>query len=259
MSARSRSLWVVFLCLFFSLPALADTSILVWPIDPVIEHDQSGSMLWLENKGSSPARLQIRVLGWDQQSGTDQLSRQSTIVASPPAAEVAPGQRQLVRLVRVEPAEAGQERAFRVLVDEIPEASEASNKTGHEQGLGLRFLMRYSIPLFVTGEGLWTRQNHRNPRDMSLAEQPQLRFRVVQKDQRRWLVVRNSGRVHARLSTVTYAVGERALWQNPGLLGYVLVGAEMRWPVPVDFPSTGLLTAIINGNDIALPIPPSAD
>lgn len=259
MSTRSISFWVVLLCLFFSARVLANASILVWPIDPVIEHDQSGSMLWLENKGTSTARLQVRVLGWEQHSGTDQLSRQSDVIASPPAAEVEPGQRQLVRLVRVVSVPQGQERAFRVLVDEIPGVSQAPNKTSPEQSVGLKFLLRYSIPLFVSGEGVWTRQNFQTPRDMTQASQPTLHFSVVNKGAHRWLVVRNSGAVHARLTSVTYTQGERLLWQSPGLLGYVLAGAQMSWPVPAGLPANGVLAAKVNANDVALSILPLAN
>lgn len=43
--------------------ALAQSSLMIWPLDPVIEHDQRASALWLENRGSQPVSLQIRVLG----------------------------------------------------------------------------------------------------------------------------------------------------------------------------------------------------
>lgn len=44
-----------------SLPAGAATSVLIWPIDPVLEADQKAGALWLENRGTAPANLQVRV------------------------------------------------------------------------------------------------------------------------------------------------------------------------------------------------------
>ena len=45
-----------------SLPAGAATSVLIWPIDPVLEADQKAGALWLENRGTEPANLQVRVI-----------------------------------------------------------------------------------------------------------------------------------------------------------------------------------------------------
>lgn len=36
-----------------SLPAWAATSVLIWPIDPVLEADQKAGALWLENRGTA--------------------------------------------------------------------------------------------------------------------------------------------------------------------------------------------------------------
>ena len=33
----------------------AASSVLIWPIDPVLEADQQASALWLENRDSEPA------------------------------------------------------------------------------------------------------------------------------------------------------------------------------------------------------------
>ncbi|MBF4190273.1 molecular chaperone, partial [Serratia ureilytica] len=46
--------------------AFAAASILIWPIDPVIEDNQQATALWLENRDSKPVYMQIRVLGWQQ-------------------------------------------------------------------------------------------------------------------------------------------------------------------------------------------------
>lgn len=47
-----------------SLPAWAATSVLIWPIDPVLEADQKAGALWLENRGTAagkPAGAGIRL------------------------------------------------------------------------------------------------------------------------------------------------------------------------------------------------------
>lgn len=80
--------------------AQAASSVLIWPIDPVLEADQQASALWLENRGSETANLQIRVFAWSQSGFNDQYQNQRDVIGSPPVAKIEPGQKQLVRLTR---------------------------------------------------------------------------------------------------------------------------------------------------------------
>lgn len=63
--------------------AQAASSILIWPIDPVLEADQQASALWLENRGDTPANLQIRVFAWNQEGFDDKYQNQRDVVGSP--------------------------------------------------------------------------------------------------------------------------------------------------------------------------------
>lgn len=249
---------LIALCL--SGAACAAASILVWPIDPVIEHDDSGATIWLENNGKSASRIQIRALGWTQAQGTDELVPQESIVVSPPAAEIQPGQRQLLRLIRSVAVPPGKEEAYRVLIDEIPgqsrppepasgvQTSDRPVDATVGQGTGLAFQLRYSVPLFVSGTGAWTREDARKHPNQQAAAQPALTYSVENKQGQRWLVLRNGGAVHARLSHASYVLGGREVWNVPGLLGYVLAGAEMRFEIPPTVQAGGVLKAHINSD-----------
>ena len=103
-----------------SLPAWAATSVLIWPIDPVLEADQKAGALWLENRGTAPAILQVRVFAWRQGDYQEQFQAQREIIGSPPVANIAPGQKQLIRLTRTGPSPAGQEQAYRCLLYTSP-------------------------------------------------------------------------------------------------------------------------------------------
>ncbi|CAI1666363.1 fimbrial biogenesis chaperone [Serratia entomophila] len=225
--------------------ALAAASILIWPIDPVIEDQQQATALWLENRDSKPVYMQIRVLGWQQTAGKDDYRNQSEVIASPPVASIAPGKRQLIRLIKQSAPAAGQERAYRVLIDEVPIKDQSSGATPDGAQMGLKFQMRYSVPLFVSGKGIWTKQDSEKPRDYASASQPQLSYRLLQQSSQRWLEVRNQGAVHARISKVTL----QGKTLNPGLMGYVLPGSQMRFALPPagNF-SGGALQATVNDN-----------
>src|SRR5690606_24485722 len=102
------------------LSAQAASSLLIWPLAPVVEADQRASSMCLENLGQAPVTLQIRVLAWYQDGTRDPYQQQQHLTASPPFANIEPGARQLVRLTATTAAQPGTEQAYRILIDEIP-------------------------------------------------------------------------------------------------------------------------------------------
>lgn len=240
------------LLVFTSGLANAASSVLIWPINPTIEAESNAAALWLENRGQEPVRLQVRVLGWTQKGFDDQLEAQQQVVGSPPMATVEPGQRQLVRLIRRQPAPAGQEKAFRVIVDELlPERSQRDND------LGVQFQMRYSVPLFVYGSGATVPGKSQDRGEKGSAVGPDLRFRIVQESGQRYLYITNRGSVHARMSGASLKHGSANLDVAQGLLGYVLPASEMRWPLPPGAPVSGAsLLVRVNEQSEAQPVEP---
>lgn len=101
---------VVLLGSAISTNACAASSVLVWPIFQTISASEKGSELWLENRGATAVNLQLRIFGWDQKESKDVYADQNDVVSSPPFANVQPGQRQLIRLMRVSTVASGQEK-----------------------------------------------------------------------------------------------------------------------------------------------------
>lgn len=229
--------------LFPSSQLYAAASVLVWPIDPIIPDSENATALWLENKDSQPIYMQIRVLDWQQVKGVDDYNPQSAIIASPPVATIHPGKRQLIRLVKNAPVPAGKEQAYRILVDEIPRQDLNDQNTSSSSPLGLKFQMRYSVPLFVYGSGLQIAPD-------ALQSQPKLSYVLNQQQGKQWLTVRNQSEIHARISQVT--LHNKAM--NKGLLGYVLAGSQMSFPID-STAKRGELTAIINSSLKPITIP----
>ncbi|CAH0182664.1 hypothetical protein SRABI106_01136 [Rahnella aquatilis] len=62
--------------------AQAASSVLVWPVYQIIESDQNGSALWLENRGAEPVSLQVRVLAWKQENFNEKYADQTNVVAT---------------------------------------------------------------------------------------------------------------------------------------------------------------------------------
>lgn len=224
----------------------AASSVLIWPIDPVLEADQQASALWLENRGNETANLQIRVFSWSQSGFEEQYQNQRDVIGSPPVAKIEPGQKQLVRLTRTKDVPPGQELAYRIIIDEIPSAPPASAEGG-KTAAAIRFQMRYSVPLFAYGAGLWSKEDSTRQRDPKGVGLPQLSWRTVAVDGRPYVEVRNQGAVHARLTDVAVKQGGHSKPVAEGLLGYVLPGAVMRWPAPGALAGDSALQVRVNG------------
>lgn len=227
---RTRTLFTCCLILATSLTSLAAqaaSSILIWPINPLIEADrQKSAALWLENRGQEPVDLQVRVLAWEQQGFEDHLTPQRQVVGSPPMATVQPGKRQLIRLVNLEPPGAGTLRTYRVLVDEVLPPQPRPSQ------LGVQFQMRYSVPLFVVGPGAYLDDGAREAPGQGQALAPDLRYRIVTGSDGTFLYLRNIGPAPARLSQVDLLRDNGRQPLAEGLLGYVLPDAQMRWLLP---------------------------
>ena len=225
----------------------AASSVLIWPIDPVLEADQQASALWLENRGTETANLQIRVFAWNQSGFADQYQNQRDVIGSPPVAKIEPGQKQLVRLTRTREVPPGQELAYRIIIDEIPSAAPVEATGDNKTAAAIRFQMRYSVPLFAYGPGLWSKEDTTRKRDPKGAGVPNLSWRKVAADGRSYVEVRNQGAVHARLTDVAFKQAGQAKPLVEGLLGYVLPGAVMRWPAPEALAGDSTLQWRVNG------------
>ncbi|GGP23152.1 fimbrial biogenesis chaperone [Silvimonas iriomotensis] len=244
-----RNAWRLAIALMISFTcslACAGSSVLIWPIDPVIESDARAGALWLENRGADAVTLQIRIFAWNQNGKDDTYAEQSSVIASPPFASIPPGERQLVRLTRVQAPKAGTEEAYRLLIDEIP-ATPQADSASDAQSAGITFQMRYSVPLFVYGDHLWLKEDPRKKRVTAEQGVPRLTWRAIHEDGKNWLEVSNQGVVHARLTEVSIGVLGQQPYMVDGLLGYVLAGGTMRWPMPQPVAPRAVMRATVNG------------
>jgi fimbrial chaperone protein len=201
----------------------------VSPIGLRLATSTPAEALWLTNTGTESLHAQVRVFRWTQADSKDVLTPSRDLVVSPPMVTIAPGDRQLVRVIRqVAPAADGRETAYRVIVDELP--VDASDKPG------LKFVLRYSVPVFLAPAGDPTMKATLQATWESDTEGPHVR-------------IRNDGNSHAQVADLAWQgrQGQR-IPLLPGLVGYALPGSTMRWKLPPDARHTdGLLRARING------------
>lgn len=96
-------------------------------------------LFYVTNHGTGAVTVQIQAMDWRQEDGRDVLSPSAALLASPPMIRIQPGARQSVRVLARGPA--GGERAFRLLVSQLPDAA--------QDGDGVHVLLQFSVPVFA--------------------------------------------------------------------------------------------------------------
>src|SRR5690606_3442687 len=215
------------------------------PTSVTLKAGGNAAGLTLRNTGTAKLHAQVRVYRWTQEGGDDRLEPSGDIAASPPMIELPPGGQQLVRVIRLSTPPATAETAYRLIVDELPLGT-----TSEKAPPGLRFALRYSIPVFLL------------PQDAN-GIAPALRARVGRDGEASFIQIDNQGGRHAQVADLAYVDadgGRHAI--APGLSGYVLPGTRKRWPLPSTFTvsNTGTFKARINGEPVerSLSLDPTA-
>lgn len=214
----------------------------VTPISLEIGPQQQAQMLILSNTANRPMRAQVRIQRWRQQHGEEQLTATRELAASPPLVELPAGGRQTVRIVKLELEPVADESAFRLIIDELPPSPEQTaadeGRRDAAEGGGLQFLLRYSIPVFVSSAAPELPETGNALRPSAPAPPSPLTARIVGPDDRGSLIVEiaNPAPRRAKLSQVAFLTpqGQRKD-VVPGLLGYVLAGERMRWSLEMPF------------------------
>ncbi|MER9328523.1 fimbria/pilus periplasmic chaperone [Mesorhizobium sp. M0488] len=191
----------------------------------------AASTITLRNEGRTPKNVQIRVFRWSQADGQESLQPTEDVVASPPAVTLLPGANYVARIVRVAKRPVVAEEAYRLLVDELPDASRV--KTGT-----VKLLVRHSIPVFFGSP-------ERTP--------PAVDWTISKQDGRLIVSARNKGGTRLRISALSLRdAGGHKISFGEGLVGYALGQSTMRWAAPTGgrkFPAKGSVSISAQGND----------
>lgn len=232
-----RSALLLLACLL-PCTGMAATSLQVAPTSLQLEPQHRAAELWLTNSGTAPVTLQVRMYRWIQQDGQEQLLPTDELSASPPMQELAAGQQQLVRVMRMLTAPPAEQRYYRMIVDQVPDLA--------TRATGMQFVLRYSIPVFIQPSG-----------GDQLAPRLQARLTTSTDDQQ-VIEIANAGDGYAQVADLALGSAEQPRIVHPGLLGYVLPGQTMRWPLQRTALDAGneQITAKINGDSEQTPIPP---
>jgi fimbrial chaperone protein len=99
-------------------------------------------LLYVANHSGAPMTVQIDIYDWKQSRDGDHLALTDTAYVSPPLITIAPGERQIVRVL-AQPKSSESETGYRLRVSELPDAG--------AKPTGVQVLLQFSLPVFVKG------------------------------------------------------------------------------------------------------------
>lgn len=199
---------VVWLALVSS--AANAVSLQVAPLLVEVPAPGAAATLTLRNEGSRPINAQMRLFRWTQKNGEDVLEATDEVAASPPIAALKSHGDYLVRIIRAGRGTVAKEEAYRLLVDELPDAA-------RQQGGMVSMVLRQSVPVFFTPE----------------APEPQrLRWSARVQGGRLQITLANDGGRRVRVSRLR-AEGATNVSFGEGLVGYALAGSSATWSRPL--------------------------
>ncbi|KQW82298.1 fimbrial biogenesis chaperone [Brevundimonas sp. Root1279] len=204
-------------------PAIAG-SLEIGPIRLQMIGPERTATLTIRNVDSAPVTVQIRTVDWTQPNGEDVYTPSALMLVSPPLVTLAPGESQVVRVVIENLPEAPTERAFRLILDELPPEPNAN-------ATGVQTAIRALVPVFVTP---------------STAARPNLSWSAIRSGDQLVVTAANRGDSRDRLINLSVAADGQAL--NPYALdGYVLAGGSRSWTLPAGSAQAGAITISAEG------------
>ena len=181
-------------------------SLSVSPVTFNLAASQQATSLTVRNDGAEETVVQIRPFAWTQQP-EDVLAPADDVVVSPRIVTIPPRSNQVFRVL-VRHKATSKELTYRLILDQIPRASEPG---------AVRMVLRISMPIFV---------------EPVAPANPGVRFRLARRDGDTVLVLENPGARHETLRNVVLrdTNGAPIAIKNGGS-PYLLAGATRELPV----------------------------
>jgi fimbrial chaperone protein len=228
---RQRPALIAIVCglLAGSGVAAAAGTLQIGPISTTLVGQERTSTVTIRNADTAPVTIQIRAMDWIQRNGEDVHTPSTTLVVSPPFATLQPDEAQTVRLLVDNVPTLTTERAFRLVIDEVP-------NTVEKTGVGVKTTLRMLAPVFLSP---------------SIDARPRLTWSTARTANGLTLTARNEGDVHERLSNVKISARGRVIAEGATFGGYVLARSSRSWTLPA---ASGATEVTISGDGVLGPV-----
>lgn len=188
------------LAAFLFCAEAAGGSFSVAPVRLDVKVPRRAASIEVQNTGDLPAQLQVERYRWvADRDGEDLLEATEEVIATPPIFTLAPGQKQIVRLLLFGAPDPSREVTYRLILQETALNDPPPN--------AVQALLRISMPVFITPPGA----------------KPNVVWTLQQEGDRWWLRAENTGNAHAQINAVRTIAGA-----DIKATGYLLAGETKR-------------------------------
>jgi fimbrial chaperone protein len=191
--------------------AAAQSSFTVTPLRVDLSPQASAAVVEVINTSPRPLTMQVQQRAWTQNDGVDAQRETRDLILSPTVFTLPAGEKQVVRIARRLAPDSLRERAYRLIVSEVPTPE---LKTTPEAS-GFRIALRMDLPLFVAA---------------AQPAAPEASYEFDATSAR--LSVRNSGTAHIRYTDFVVLQAGRKISELPVFT--VLPGGERAFDLPRD-------------------------
>jgi fimbrial chaperone protein len=198
---------------FISVDTAWAARLRISPIGLHLTATERAGAITIVNTDERPVNLQLRIYAWSElEDGQEQLDRTTDLIVSPPAITVPAGASYTIRIARPVIMPVNGERAYRLLIDELPQPDDPRTV-----GQGIKMVLRNSLPIFITDA-------------KAMAE---LKWAVWQDEAGVHAQAQNQGKRHAKIANLMlHTASGNPLSFGGGLNGYVLGGATRTFTAP---------------------------
>ena len=141
---RSTLVWIILLFSIAYSALIYANAIQIAPIRLTLSAKKPVKAMTITNQGNDTAVLQLQAMRWTQQNGNDIYQPSKDLIASPPIMTIAPHKSQIVRLALRKNTPSDNEIAYRVYIQEVPQAQHKN-----DEGDTVVMLLRFGVPVFI--------------------------------------------------------------------------------------------------------------
>jgi fimbrial chaperone protein len=134
-----------------AMPGLSSKAqaLTISPVLVELSPDRRITSITLSNPAEHPVTFQTQTLAWSQSDGADVYADSDELIVVPPIAQIGAGESQIFR-VTLRAAPAPQERAYRLIFEDVTEIVDAAPSVG---GATIDIRVNHSLPVFITPRG----------------------------------------------------------------------------------------------------------
>jgi fimbrial chaperone protein len=198
--------------IFYSIASFA-FSVSISPILLELDSKHQITSFTVTNKADTKVTFQLSTMKWEQKKGTDITTNTNDLIITPPIITIPAGAEQIVRVGMRNPTPRSIEGTYRIILKQLPIDID-SKDLKKSFTAGLRMILAFSVPLFITP----VQEIKRIDWEIKKIPSHKLRLKLT-----------NKGNVHVTITKLLLQDASESVHFSPEVVGRVLSGQSREW------------------------------